>query len=150
MWQKAKTAVALCMMYMRFLKDRKNSKKASQGDETHKDKIVANTDRKVAGDLRVEDLEKAESEIIKQVQKVAFPSELKTLRNIQGKPNYRTCESDKERKAALRKASSLHTLDLFVDEQKILRVVGRIRKASLSEWLTNPIILPKSSHTSRW
>ncbi len=63
-WQKAKTAVALCMMYIKTLKDRTNSNRSSQGDEACKDKIIVNTKTKVTVDLCVKDLENAESEII--------------------------------------------------------------------------------------
>ena len=71
---------------------------------------------------------------------------METLRGLQGKPNYGTRESDKEKKGVLRRTSSLYTLDPFVDEQGVLRVGGRIRRASFSESLKNPVILPKSSH----
>ena len=46
----------------------------------------------------------------------------------------------------LKKTSTLRTLDPFLDSDGVMRVGGRIRKATLSESLKNPVILPKSSH----
>ena len=145
-WHKARSAVAYCLKYKKILKDRVNCKKSSQGNESYKEKGTNNSNTNVAVDLCVEDLEEAEREIIKHIQNVAFPTELETLRGLQGKPNYGTRESDKEKKGVLRRTSSLYTLDPFVDEQGVLRVGGRIRRASFSESLKNPVILPKSSH----
>ena len=48
----------------------------------------------------------------------------------------------------MKKSSSLSTLDPFLDKDGVMRVGGRIRKANLSATLRNPIILPKSSHTT--
>ena len=55
-------------------------------------------------------------------------------------------ELDKEKKALLRKASSLLSLDPVLDRDGIMRVSGRIRRANLSVTLKNPTILPESSH----
>lgn len=103
-------------------------------------------ERHVVTEINVKDVEEAEVEIIKQVQNAAFPSGLKNLQDIQSNPKYGSRESDKVKKATLKKTSSLHTLDPFVDEMSIIRVGGRIRRASPSESLKNPIILPKSSN----
>ena len=61
---------------------------------------------------------------------------------------YGSCALDKEKKTVLRKTSSLHKLDPFLDRDGIMRVGGQIRKADLSEALKNLIILPKSSHVT--
>ena len=39
---------------------------------------------------------------------------------------------DKEKKTVSKKTSCLHFMDPFVDEKRILRVEGRIKRASLS------------------
>ncbi|CAB4028520.1 Hypothetical predicted protein [Paramuricea clavata] len=132
--------------YKKILKDRVNCKKSYQGNESYKEKGTNNSSTNVAVDLCVEDLEAAERKIIKQIQNVAFPTQLETLRGLQGKPNYGTRESDKEKMGVLRRTSSLYTLDPFVDEQGVLRVGGRTRRARFSESPNNPVILPKSSH----
>ena len=50
---------------------------------------------------------------------------------------------DKKKKTSLKKISSLHSLDPFLDTNGVLRVGGRIKKADLGEGLKTPIILPK-------
>ncbi|XP_031551078.1 uncharacterized protein LOC116288432 [Actinia tenebrosa] len=120
--------------------------KCSQNSQENK---IVNNGASSTTEMTVTDLEEAEEDIIRQIQKAAFPSELKSLRDIQNSPKYSSRETDKERKAALKETSSLHTLDPFVDEKGIIKVGGRIRKANLSESLKNPIILPKSSHVTK-
>ena len=53
---------------------------------------------------------------------------------------------DKERKAVLKKRTSLNTLDPYLDASGMLRVGGRIKKANLSDSFKNPVILPKTGH----
>ena len=61
---------------------------------------------------------------------------------------YGSCALDREKKTVLRKTSSLHKLDPFLDRDSIMRVGGQIWKADLSEALKTLIILPKSSHVT--
>ena len=85
-------------------------------------------------------------EIIKQVQRRAFPLEIRSLQIVQANAKYGSREGEKEKKAVLKKTSVLRTLDPFLDSGGVMIVGGRIRKATLSESLKNPVILPKSSH----
>ena len=54
----------------------------------------------------------------------------------------------KERKALLKKTSSLNTLDPYLDVTGVLRVGGWIMKANPTDSLKNPVILPKTGHNS--
>ena len=54
----------------------------------------------------------------------------------------------KEFKDSCKKSSSLHQLDPFVDSDGILRVGGRLRRASLTDSNKFPVILPRKSHIS--
>ena len=85
-------------------------------------------------------------EIIKQVQRQAFPLEIRSLQIVQVNPKYGSREVEKEKKAMLKKTSTLRALDPYLDSDGVMRVGGRIRKTTLSESLKNPVILPKSSH----
>ena len=87
-------------------------------------------------------------EIIKHVQRNEFPSEIKSLQDIQEKAFCGSRKSDKEKKALLKKISSLRMLDPVLDSDGVMRVGGRIRKANLPHTLKNPVILPKSSDIS--
>ena len=99
----------------------------------------------------VKDLEQAEVEILKLVQANAFDKEVKTLKEFQaqtkGVRKDRQC--DKEKKAFLKKTSSLNALDPYLDAIGVLRVGGRITKANLADSLKNPVILPKTSHITQ-
>jgi len=141
-FHRAKVAVAVCLKYKKRLKERAKARQSSQKPATLKAQESTSSVESILTEITVEDLEAAETEIIKQVQCAAFSPELKCLQDIQSKPTYGSRESDKERKTALKKASPLHTLDPYLDEKGILRVGGRIRRASMSESLKNPIILP--------
>ena len=146
-WFKAKMAVALCLKYKRSLRDRVLAKrKVSSGlasDEGPAGRKDVDSTR-----VNVADLEEAEMEIIKHVQRNEFPSEIKSLQDIQEKVVYGSRKSDKEKKALFKKTSSLRMLDPVLDSDGVMRVGGRIRKANLPRTLKNPVILPKSSHIS--
>ena len=52
------------------------------------------------------------------------------------------------RNKGLKKSSSLYRLDPFLDKDGILRVGGRLRKASIPQGIRHPIILPRGSHVT--
>ena len=146
-WFKAKMAVALCLKYLRSLRDRVLAKRKVSSDVASEEGPAGPNDVNSTGSqANVTDLEEAEMEIIKHVQRKEFPSEIKSLQDIQEKVFYGSRKSDKEKKALFKKTSSLRTLDRVLDSDGIMRVGGRIRRANLSVTLKNPIILPKSSH----
>ena len=66
--------------------------------------------------------------------------------HTQANAKYGSQEGEKEKKAVLKKTSTLCTLDPFLDSGGVMRVGGPIWKATLLESLKNPVILPKSSH----
>ena len=143
-WHKVKVAVALCLRYEKKLRGKVLAKKKALSNGASEERPINGTS--ISPGLNVVDLEEAEVEILKQVQSDAFPSEIRSLQTIQTKSKNGSRELDKEKKALLRKASSLRSLDPVLDSDGIMRVGGRIRRANLSVTLKNPIILPKSSH----
>ena len=146
-WFKAKMAVALCLKYLRSLRDRVLAKRKVSSDVASEEGPAGPNDVNSTGpQANVTDLEEAEMKIIKHVQRKEFPSEIKSLQDIQEKAFYGSRMSDKEKKALFKKTSSLRMLDPVLDSDGIMRVGGRIRRANLSVTLKNRIILPKSSH----
>ena len=107
-------------------------------------RCVSNTP--ASGELNVANLQETEVEITKQVQRQAFPSEIRSLQIVLANAKNGSREVEKEKTAVLKKTSTLCTLHPFLDSDGVMRVGGRIRKATLSESLKNPVILPKSSH----
>jgi hypothetical protein len=94
--------------------------------------------------LSVYDLTQAEV-IIKAVQSEEFGKEIEILTSL--KTEQHPSKSTK-RNIQLNKTSSLYKLDPFVDDNGILRVGSRLRRANLSENHKFPIILPKNNHVS--
>ena len=71
------------------------------------------------------------------------------MRQIKGKnPGPKSRVFARQRKNSIKTYSSLYKLDPFVDEDGILRVGGRLRRASLTDDMKFPIILPRNSHVT--
>ena len=121
-WYRAKRAIAMCIRYIRSLRARVQKKQCKE---------------ELTREVKVTDLESAERAIIREVQTSAFKEELDVLKQIKRKnpdPNSRVFA--KQRKSNIKTYSSLYKLDPFVDEDGILRVGGRLRRASLSDDMT--------------
>ena len=94
----------------------------------------------------VEELRKAELAIVKAVQEEAFPKEIQMLRKCDDSDNER--DHNRKRKATMKKTSSLFRLDPFLDDEGILRVGGRLTRASVSFDVKHPAILPRKGHVT--
>ena len=85
------------------------------------------------GPLQVQEMVHAESRILKLVQNKHFGDEISALSNqITVSPNSKLCK-----------------LDCFLDDRGILRVGGRIDRASLSYEERHPVVLPRDSPVSK-
>ena len=106
-WQKAKIAVVLCLRCERKLRDRVLSRGGAPCGEVSGERSASHA---LSGTgINVADLEEAEVEIVKQVQRDVFLSEIRSLQDIQANVKYGSRALGKEKKAALKKSSSLHT-----------------------------------------
>ena len=134
-WHRAKRAVALCQRYLRVLRDRALNKTCIHGEVQV---------------LDVSDLKNAESAIIRDAQIKSFKEEIEVLQKMKQEntdPDSRVFAQ--QRKTSMKTSSSLYKLDPFLDENGILRVGGRLRRASLTEEVKFPIILPRNSHVTK-
>ena len=143
----AKAAVAICLRYKSNLKEKVVTNKNESTNRKPESKEV----EKVSASslLSVDELQKAEMEIVRIVQSDAFPEEIKNMKDILADSSLSERLSDKKKKVILRRTSPLYTLDPFLDSDGILRVGGRIRRANFAETLKTPIILPKFGHLTR-
>ena len=121
-WHRARQAIALCLKLKQKLR---------------------NTDQGGTGDMKLdtEAIESAEKIIIKAVQESAFPEERELLIKA-----HKTKEETSNRNLHLKRKSHLYRLDPYIDEDGIMRVGGRIKRANLPQNLLHPIIMPRSSH----
>ena len=134
-WFRAKRAVALCQRYIRLLRDRALKNQCSH-EEVQR--------------LDISDLKSAECTIIRDAQIEAFKEEAEVLQKMKqenANPDNRVFAQ--QRKATMKTSSSLYKLDPFLDVDGILRVGGRLRRASLTDDIKFPIILPRNSHVTR-
>ena len=81
------------------------------------------------------------------VQAKVFPRELTTLRRLGAyAADRKQCG---KRNLSLKKDSCLYCLHPYVGCDSLIRVGGRIRRASLPRDLAHPVVLPKVSHVTR-
>lgn len=132
-WNRAKRAVALCLRLQR------NYKTKEGGNIVGREVTRQNKGTKLLDPINVEELRVAEIEIVKAVQKEAFPKEMALLQSA-------NTEQEKTKRSSIKKTSALRRLDPFVDEDGILRVGGRIRHAGLPFNEKHPLLLPKKGH----
>ena len=131
-WYRAKKAMAYCLLFITRLKQRCQRKRTRQtADESTS-----------IGKLSVQNLQQAETEILRHVQREAFGEEIEILKSIQMKQDL----TDRQRRRQIKKESRLHGLDAFLDEKGILRVGGRIRRGDDSYERKHPLILPQRGH----
>ncbi|CAB4033136.1 uncharacterized protein LOC110985605, partial [Paramuricea clavata] len=131
-WYRARRAIANCMNLKNRLKCRISNRSSS--DKQTKSSPVIN----------VEDLQRAESEIIQMVQEKEFPEEMKILRSLQKKDPNR--KETVKIKASLKKTSCLYRLEPFLDPCGVLRVGGRLKKSDLPYHVKHPAVLPRKGH----
>lgn len=150
-WQKAKTTVAWIRRAIVNLQQTVVCKTTFEGPtETHPSKSAAkspNVQQKLLLPLSVQELVQAEQAILSCVQRHYFGPEVETLKNLNGNLNkFEDRYAARQRNDKLRKASCLRKLDPFIDENGLVRVGVRIRRAAFPLALKHPCILPKRSH----
>ncbi|XP_051792767.1 uncharacterized protein LOC127530320 [Acanthochromis polyacanthus] len=88
---------------------------------------------KSTGHSTVQEQEDAQRIIIKDLQRLVYADEIKLLSNGTQLPPQ----------------SKLHRLDVFLDQDRILKVGGRLKNASLPTSQKHPVIIPKDHHVTR-
>ena len=95
--------------------------------------------------VSIEELRSAEIEIVKAVQKEAFPREITFLQAVEVSQDGK---GRTPKKGPMRKTSPIRRLDPFKDQDGIIRVGGRIRHADVPYDEKHPVILPKKGHVT--
>lgn len=129
-WLRAKCAVAVCLQYLRILLNQvRGNQMTTEGVKTRSAACKYNS-------VNVEELNAAEQEIIRHLQKEAFKEEISKLKN----PTTR---------GEAKGSSPLFRLDPFLDLNDLVRIGGRIRQASLSQDAKHPVVLPGQGHITK-
>ena len=98
------------------------------------------------GELSVNEVQVAEREIIRHIQKLSFPEVVEAVQRVT-----RNQESSSQVKPELRRlkiATSLCKLSPVLDGEGILRVGGRLENAAISYDAKHQIILPYRHHVT--
>ena len=96
----------------------------------------------------VQDLQRAELQIIKIVQNEAFQNEIQMLKDTKIKFQATDKDARKERMKTMKRSTSLYKVDPFIDENGVLRVGGRLRQFSVPYEVKHPVSLPWKGHVT--
>ena len=129
-WSWLKKIIAWVLRYKNILRNR------SQHSNTNKT-IKLQSDDSIIMPLSISEINEAENEIIKYVQKQTFKDELASLSGV----------GNDTRETANRN-SSIYKLDPVL-ENGLLRVGGRLEHAPIENDAKHPIILPKRHHVTK-
>ena len=93
--------------------------------------------------VNTQDLQEAETEIIRSLQREKFWNEIRWLYRIGPQ-----VPEDQTQLRTMKKFSSLYKMDPFLDKDGILRVGFCLKHANLPEAPKHPIVLPKNGHVT--
>ena len=135
-WQRARSAIAVCLKYReRLLKKVKSNLTISEDNKSCERQQIRT----------VEHLQKADIEIYKFVQMVHFEADVKALKiNIKKMEDNLPKDSAIPPKHSIKKSSLLYRLNPFCDPHGILRVGGRIKHATLPRDVKFQSFFPKA------
>ena len=134
-WYRLKRAVAVYMRVKAVLKERRLRKMNDEPDKLSKLRTA----------LTVQELDNAETVIIRFIQSQSFEHELQILE--QASNDLIEQSHSKKNEVAVGKTSSIYRLDPFVDKG-VLRVGGRLNNADIPQESKHPIILPRKSNVT--
>lgn len=146
-WHRAKgvIAVSLCLQ-QRFRKVKGRGSEVSQCNQNNREERKKGTSTYVP--IEVQDLQQVEQHIIKTAQNEIFRDEIQRLRSVNAQQQVMDQDATKHRNQRMKKSTSLHKLDPFIDENGLPQVGGRIRLSSLRYDAQHLIILPKEGHVT--
>ena len=139
-WYRAIKVIALCLRLKSKFQRREIKKPESPvtRSSTEVEKSILR--------VTLPELQEAEKTIIRCLQYEHFREELQILCNLNVTNGETNRNQARKRNQALRKTSSLYKLDPFVDDDGIIRVGGRIRRADTPVDLKHPVIIPRKGH----
>ena len=147
-WYKAKASVAWMRRAVFNLQSALATRRAYCSNDVHPVKATNASKNGQSIEilpLKVQELVQSE----KVIQHHHFGFAIQSLKNLNGNSDkFLDRNTARRRKDVLKKTSCLYKLDPFVDEDGLLRIGGRIRRAAIPPEVKHPLILPKSSHVT--
>ncbi len=97
--------------------------------------------------ISVDQLRRAEVVILRSLQFHYFGDEIRILRNMQHDEDQRDERTRiRSRNQMIKATSSLYKLDPFLDNDGLVRIGGRLHKATMPFEEKHPVVIPKNSH----
>ena len=139
-WYQALKVIALCLRLKSRFQRREFKKPGKPGTRSSAEV------EKSAQRFTVPELQEAEKTIIKCLQYEHFQTELQILCDLNVTEGVTNRSQARKRNQSLRKTSSLYKLDPFMDQDGLIRVGGRIRRADVPGDVKHPVIIPRRGH----
>ena len=137
-WQRVLKVIALCLRLKSKLASREVKLTRQAGSENIRPLPKVS--------VTLTELHAAEREVLKVVQRKNFHEEIQVLKELKVVGEFTTRKITRERNLAIKKSSCLYRLDPFLDEDDVVRVGGRVRRANLPFATKHPVVLPRKSH----
>lgn len=134
-WYQAMKITTLCLRLKSKFQGREVKK---PGKPVTRSKAVV---EKIVPKVTLSELQEAEKTIIRCLQYEHFHEELQILCKLQVTDGDTDRDRARRGNQALRKSSSLYKLDPFVDQDGLICVGGRIRRANASLDMKHPVII---------
>ena len=139
-WHQAVKVIALCLRLKSKFQRRevKKPEKPVTKSSTEVEKSVLK--------VTLPEFQEAEKTIIRCLQYEHFHVELQILYDLNVTDGETNRVQARKRNQELRRTSSLYKLDPFVDQDSLIRVGGRIRRADVPVDVKHPVIIPRKGH----
>ena len=131
-WTRLKRIVSWILRYKNILRRQSQRRKANE-------LISYQSNAVMIAPLSVSEMNEAEKEILKHVQKQSFTDELQTLSRISKETQ------ETSNKNSVKKCSSIYKLDPVLQDG-LIRVGGRLQHAQIDNDAKHPVILPRKHH----
>ena len=137
-------AIAVCLRFQQRFRKTAASEPQVRGQNVKE----RNEGMPTCKPVDVQDLQRAELQIIKIVQNEAFQNEIQMLKDTKIKFQATDKDARKERMKTMKRSTSLYKVDPFIDENGVLRVGGRLRQFSVPYEEKHPVSLPWKGHVT--
>ena len=151
-WQCMPRAITLCLRYLKLLQQKRDKGVNKDSINLRKRSIrqcvpvTASNNKSIPEErIAVEQIQEAETTIIKTLQNDLFEDEIKKLKSIEALANQQDRKSKAVKKSYLKRNSCLYHLDPFLGSDAIQRVGGR-QHSSVGCNVKFQIIPLKASH----
>jgi hypothetical protein len=137
-WYRARKIIALCLR-LKVRVRRKEVKKPNLSNSLNERPLPRLT-------VSLPELQEAEKEILRAIQRKHFGEDIQVLKCLKVKETDVSRNVARKRNGEIKRYSLLYRLDPFLDDDGLVRVGGRIKRANFPVTITHPVVIPRKSH----